>query len=62
MPISEWDREHMDEIIGGEGDWFTAHLLRLMNKADAENRAILGILYPNEYMAFLEWKSGISAV
>lgn len=58
MPISQFDRTHMKEIIAGEGDWFTAHLLRLIAKADAKNRAWLGETFPDEVEAYEAWMMG----
>lgn len=55
MPLSEFDREHMTDIIAGDGDWFTAHLLRLIHKADDENRALLRIVFPKEVEAHEHW-------
>ena len=55
MPLSEFDREHMADIITGEGDWFTAHLLRLIAKADLNNRARLRLAYPEEVEAYEQW-------
>lgn len=54
--ISEYDREHMADILAGHGDWFTAHLLRLIAKADALNRAKLRSVYTEEVEAFEEWE------
>lgn len=57
MPISEWDQENIDAIISGHGDWFTAQLLRLINKADQVNRYKLAIIYPDEVAAYEKWRS-----
>lgn len=48
MPLSEYDREEIESILAGEGDWFTAQLLRLIAKADYENRAKLAVVFPEE--------------
>ena len=49
MPLSEFDKEHIREILYGcHGDWFTAQLLRLILKADYENRAKLAVVFPEE--------------
>jgi hypothetical protein len=61
--VSEWDKENLDKIIrDGHGDWFSAHLLRLMAKSDMQNRALLGSVYP-EHLAALEryWNNGLKA-
>jgi hypothetical protein len=54
--ISDFDRAHIADILAGEGDWFTAHLLRLIAKADAMNRAKLKFMYSEEVEAFEEWE------
>jgi hypothetical protein len=54
--ISDYDREHIGDIVAGHGDWFTAHLLRLIAKADAYNRAKLEFMYAEEVEAFEEWE------
>lgn len=53
--LSDHDRENIDRIMGGYGDWFSARLLRLMAKADKENRQILANAYPDHYVAFIGW-------
>jgi hypothetical protein len=53
--ISEHDREHMDEIMSGYGDWFSARLLRLIAKADIENRALLRQVFPDHVQTYEEW-------
>lgn len=56
MKISDFDREHVGEIVAGHGDWFSAHLLRLMAKADADNLALLGLVFPDHLEAFIAWR------
>lgn len=53
--ISEFDRENVGAIISGEGDWFSAHLLRLIHASDVENQARLGALYPHHLAAYMAW-------
>jgi hypothetical protein len=59
MPISEVEREAMDDIIADthatKYNWFTCHLLRLIAKADFENRQKLRLAYPDEVKAFEQW-------
>ena len=55
MPISPHDRENIGEIIAGSGDWFTAKLLRLIAKADRDNRQKLQLVFPEEVEAYEEW-------
>lgn len=40
------------------GDWFTAHLLRLIKKADARNREKLRLAFPEEVAALELWEKG----
>lgn len=55
--FSEYDREHLPDIIGKkEGDWFSAHLLRLIAKADLGNRRLLAKGFPEEVRAVNEWQ------
>jgi hypothetical protein len=55
--ISEWDRTHVFEIVEhGHGDWFGAQLLRLIKKADAENRERLRKGFPEAVKAFEKYE------
>jgi hypothetical protein len=56
--MSPYDRSHIGTIVGGEGTWFTAHLLRLIAKADDSNRARLRLSFPEEVAAYEEWLNG----
>lgn len=53
--ISEHDRENIDAIMKGYGDWFTAHLLRLCHKADHQNLAKIRLGFPETVQAYLDW-------
>jgi len=55
LPISKFDREHIQEILSGLGDWFSAHLIRLINHADANNKEILRGVYPEHVEAYEDW-------
>jgi hypothetical protein len=59
MPISEFDKAHIGDIIadvgGKEYNWFTCHLLQLINKADFENRQLLRKVYPVEVKEYERW-------
>lgn len=55
--INDHDREHIGEIMAGRGDWFTAHLLRLILKADYSNRAKLAVVFPDEVQAVEQWQA-----
>lgn len=61
MGLSQFDREHLAGIMVGEGDWFTAHLIRLIRKADPFNRALLRQGFPEEVAAVEEYESWKSA-
>jgi hypothetical protein len=39
----------------GEGDWFTAQLLRLISKADRQSRESLRKGFPEEVEAYEKW-------
>lgn len=46
--MSDYDRAHVQDILDGDGDWFTAKLLRLIAHADLINRAKLKVAFPEE--------------
>jgi len=56
--LSRFDRESIDEILRGHGDWYSARLLRLIHKADATNRARLAEVYPEHVAAVRSWEVG----
>lgn len=57
MSVSDYDRAHIKEIVfGGQGTWFTAHLLRLCAKADSSNLERLRVAFPDVVEAYLEWR------
>ena len=41
-----------------QGDWFTIHLFRIMQKADGQNFMRLSAVFPTEARAFKHWQSG----
>jgi hypothetical protein len=53
--ISNYDRNHIYEILCGRGDWFGAQLIRLVEKADAENRAKIAQSFPEYVEAYNDW-------
>ena len=53
--LSQFDRENMDLIMSGGGDWFTAKLLRLCQKADPVNLERLRAGFPAEVRAYEAW-------
>jgi hypothetical protein len=56
--ISEYDRAHVGDILRGNGDWFSAHLLRLLAKADRDNREALRLVFPEHVAAYEAWLLG----
>ena len=55
--LSEFDRIHVLYVMR-EGDWFSAHLLRLINKADHANREKIREIYPEHVAAWEAWRDG----
>lgn len=55
--LSDYDRENIGNIIAGEGDWFTAQLIRLVVKADPLNRLFLALGFPEVVGAVEEWEA-----
>lgn len=56
--ISSYDKEHIDDILAGHGDWFTAYLLRLCAKADHKNLELIRLGFPEVVEAFEKWRDG----
>lgn len=54
--LSDYDKNHIQGILYGEGDWFNAHLLRLIAKADTANKERLRLAFPEEVKAFEDWQ------
>jgi hypothetical protein len=48
MGLTTYDREHIQQILGGDGTWFTAELLRMVAHADSCTRRRLGRQFPDE--------------
>lgn len=59
--ISDYDREHVRDLLMGHGDWFTAQLLRLIAKADPENRVRLRHAFPEEVQLYEDYMGSIDA-
>lgn len=53
--VSEYDREHISEIMGGHGDWFSAQLLRLLQKADLSTRDQVRQGFPDHVKLYEDW-------
>jgi len=56
--LTQYDKDHIGEIVNGQGTWFTARLIRLICYADQENLWKLGHVYPDEVKAVMDWKHG----
>ena len=59
--MNDYDRIHIQEIIENRGErwsWFACHLLRLIGKADDQNRARLRSAFPDEVAAYEDWFHG----
>jgi len=56
--MSSYDEQRVAEILAGEGTWFTAHLFRLIAKADQNNRAKLASAFPAEVAAVVRYLEG----
>jgi len=58
--LTAHDKQNIEAIIAGKhGDWFTAHLLRLIKKADTTNREKLRREWPDEVEAVERWENGL---
>ena len=55
MEMSDYDKASIGEILAGLGDWYAAHLIRLIVKADGNNLRLLARVYPDEVKAVLEF-------
>lgn len=56
--ISSFDRACIGKIVGGHGDWFGAHLIRLIAKADSQNIERIRAGFPDYVAAFEQWERG----
>jgi hypothetical protein len=57
--LSDYDRDNVGKILAGEGSWFSAQLLRLVMKADLQNRERLRHVFP-EHVELYEQHVGWS--
>ena len=57
--LSDYDCEHVGEIIEHPSDYtnFSAHLLRLIKKADTFQREVLRVVYPDHVEALIAWEA-----
>ena len=50
--LSPHDEANIGRILGGYGDWFSAHLLRLIMKADSGNKERIRQVFPDHVAAY----------
>lgn len=59
----DFDQYHVQEILedqgGREWHWFSCHLLRLICKADKQNRELLRIVFPRHVQLYESWNAGL---
>lgn len=53
--LSPYDVQNIDSIMSGEGDWFTAQLLRIIGKADDFHKDRLRLGFPAEVALWEKW-------
>lgn len=58
MDDREWVME-MEAAMNNSGTWFTSHLLRLIAKADQQNRELLRRGFPYHVAAVERWRAGV---
>lgn len=56
--ISKYDRENIDMIMDGYGDWFSAQLLRLCRKADLDTLEQIRQGFPDHVRLYEKWVKG----
>lgn len=65
MPLSDFDRAHMRDILDGMGDWYSARLMRALHSliphSDAKNLARLRKAFPDEVAAYEDYYRGGSS-
>lgn len=54
--ISKFDRARIEQILAGDGEWFSAKLLRLIAHCDSDNLETLRSVYPDHVEAYEEWQ------
>lgn len=57
IPLSQWDRDNVGELLSDRSTHFGAHLMRLIAKADFQQRATLALVYPEHVEAFERWQA-----
>ena len=56
--LSDFDRQNLASILAGSGDWFSAKLMRLIMKADRENKEQLRLAFPDHVQAYDDYVRG----
>lgn len=56
--LSDYDRENIDKIMEGHGNWFSAQLLRLCHKADPWTLDQIRRGFPDHVELYETWKRG----
>ena len=54
--LSQFDKENIQRILSGYGDWFSAQLLRLIAKSDVSNLNKLEREYPEHVKAVRDYR------
>ena len=55
--ISQFDRDHIGDILRGMGDWFSAKLIRLLATCDPDNLEAFRVMYPDHVEAWEIWRT-----
>lgn len=58
---SKFDHEHINAIMAGHGDWFSAELLRFLPKADPLNLERFRVMFPEHVALFEHWLRTVPA-
>ena len=54
LALSDHDRAHVAEILRGQGDWFSAQLLRLIKRSDHRRREQMRLAFPTHVDAVID--------
>lgn len=56
--ISEFDKNNIQQILRGHGDWFSAKLIRLIANCDKTNLEKIRSQFPDHVEAYENWYYG----
>ncbi len=56
--ISQYDADHVEEMFDPRNTWFGAQMMRLIAKADRENKERLRLAFPHAVAAYERWFNG----